>query len=1406
MANTRSLNSSAKLRRFLFRTSLLSSGLMLAAMPKAEAGCVDSASATQCSDGTSNVDLNYISQNPMYLVGDFVLGLDNFQLEGAGISLSGVGGNSGVTLANGSSVSAVGVGISVSSFGGAAIYADGDVSGSEGIVADTGFSGTPIQISTTGGHVIKGDVGNGISGRGYDVTVNSHSQVIGEANGIIVYDIGSTTINTFNSVTGNSFSGISATSLSSDPLSTLFVHAIGDVSGNHYGINAYTIFGDITVVADRNVLSKVVDGIAAYTSSGTLKVITGINSHIVSEQYVGISAYTWSGDSSVVANGSVSGTLAGISTYSIGGGDIDVETGSASDILSLGLDGFGDGIQATVSDYFAVDTIGTISIKANGKVAGAYNGISAIGTYGAVNITANDQITGHLRDGIAAVVNRADVSIITGASSQIKSESGAGIYAASTLRDIQEGEIDPTSDVTVINDGTVEGVTAGISTFTYLGDTQIKSGGYVKATSGAGIVAKTGVGNIEVLTTPGSLVEGFGGAGIDIFSVAGLVEVNTAASSTVRGSGGDGIRAYTVAGKGAKVHAEGSVEGVLYGIEAYADGPTSVVANADVVGHSAAGIYAVGLSSGTSVSTAAGHSVRGEYLDGITAISIYSGDTVVDAQGDVFGSLNGISAFANNGSTTVTTGKGNITATNYSGINASAQTDLTITTSSKITSGGAAGVSAFTNTGTLGLFADIDSSIVSTHGSGILAGSYFAADIGLIVDGMVSGGLHGIETLAQTGDLSVKTGSSATIKGLGGDGISLKNAGEGLAQVELSGETSGSDHGVKAVSEKSAVEILNSGLIIGFATDGIYADGFTTAQITNSGMVMGLTDGVKILSKQGNTLVNSGTISNSSLAESDLAIVADFSATTITNSAGGTINGRVLMSSSTFDDTLNNAGLWQTSGLSYFGDGDDEVSNSGVIKFGSHAGTSEMTSFSNLENLVNTGTLSGLDQSQGDGSVNFDKLNVSGNYVGGTGAIFALDAFVGGGGSLSDVVTIQGNSSGRTALHVRNTNPTPALPGGNGILLVDVQGTATASDFFLAGGPVNAGLFNYDLAFQSDAGGNQFLLKSAPNAASAETVVAVASVQSIWQGGVDAWTTHQGELRDDVAAATQITAVAYPSIPETRGNKALWASIRGDWTQQKSQTSFTYLNAANTYSAGYNQNTYGVDGGVDFVTELGGDARAMFGIVAGYQTSNLDFKASANGIELEGGSLGAYGSLSAHGLFADVLVKNDWLSLDYKVAGTGNAKTHGQSLGASGDVGYRFGGARGFIEPMVSLATSSTTIDDFVLGGTTVSPDVTTSTRLGAGARFGLSDANYAMSLTARVWNGLGGGNDVNVSGTGLSVAVSDAGFGDGVSGELSGKLSMNLSEAALLFASGSLQFAKDTTSQSLNGGVRFNW
>ena len=166
------------LKRALLCGSVLSSAMLLAAT--AQAACLDTANGTQCVDGTSATDLVYVADNPLYVAGDFVLDLDNFQVIGGGVALSGVNGSSTVKLATGSRV--VG-GVPTGFFGVAGIFVDNQARGSANIeLVDSSSvdgSGSGIWILSEGFDGLAGDV-NVVVGTG-EVTGRNGAGIFAQA-------------------------------------------------------------------------------------------------------------------------------------------------------------------------------------------------------------------------------------------------------------------------------------------------------------------------------------------------------------------------------------------------------------------------------------------------------------------------------------------------------------------------------------------------------------------------------------------------------------------------------------------------------------------------------------------------------------------------------------------------------------------------------------------------------------------------------------------------------------------------------------------------------------------------------------------------------------------------------------------------------------------------------------------------------------------------------------------------------------------------------------------------------------------------------------------------------------------------------------------------------------------------
>ncbi len=114
--------------------------------------------------------------------------------------------------------------------------------------------------------------------------------------------------------------------------------------------------------------------------------------------------------------------------------------------------------------------------------------------------------------------------------------------------------------------------------------------------------------------------------------------------------------------------------------------------------------------------------------------------------------------------------------------------------------------------------------------------------------------------------------------------------------------------------------------------------------------------------------------------------------------------------------------------------------------------------FDGIENLVTPSLSNAGGVNTQDGAVG-DILTLSGDFTG--GGTLSLDTVADDGSGGSDVFVIQGDASGITALNIANVGGAGGLTTGDGILVVQVDGTSPADGFSMA--PFTAGGFEYSL-------------------------------------------------------------------------------------------------------------------------------------------------------------------------------------------------------------------------------------------------------------------------------------------------------------------------------------------------------
>ncbi len=1386
---------SRSVARGLFYSSILTSCLVLvngATVNKTYAaacvGGIDGANGTVCFVGATNDTLTYVGSNGTYVNGNFSLTLQNHDVNGTtdGITFSGVTGGDGFINLTGDS--------DVDGNAGNGITSSATDSNTEIIIEDTSS-----VTGSTNGIVATSD---GLAGGNITITTEATTPVVGEAGDGIHADaqtLGNVVVNAQGAVTGTGGDGIDVNAGIGTVNVTTGAAAVTGTGGSGIEVTADNV---ITVGSNGNVTGSV-NGIDAVAQSGGVNVTTnGAAGTLVSGTGGdGINAAAISGAVIVNAQTAVTGSVNGIDANAVTG-TVEVTTGAAAVLGQAG-----NGINATAEGAVTVGTGGNVTgtggnginaVAQNGTVLVTTNGVAGtlISGTGGAGINANAQVTGNV-----------DVEVHTAVTG-----STIGIDANATA-----GTVEVTTDAAAILGQAGHGIDATAS-----GNVTVGTGGNVTGTTGAGINAVAQNGTVLVTTNgvAGTLISGTGGAGINANAqVTGNVdvEVHTAVTgSTI------GIDANATAGTVEVTTDAAAILGQAgHGIDATASGLVTVSTGGNVTGTGGIGINAVSSTSGNVNVTTNG--VAGTLISGTTGAGIFAdaagtGNTDVEVHTAVTGATIGIDANATSGTVEVTTDTAAITGNAGDGIQATASGLVTVSTGGNVTGTGGIGINAVSGTnGNVNVTTNgVAGTLISgTTGAGIFANAAGTGNTDVEVHTAVTGATNGIDANATAGTVEVTT-DTAAVTGNAGDGIQATAS--GLVRVVTNGNVTGTGgNGVNALSSAGGnVSVTTSGLggteVFGTSGAGINAGatGAGTVTIENNVITHGSLAGVTASSVDGailitnnNLIANSIAETNPALGDAALAIRTTGGPTTIDNNS--VLGGRVETGAGA--DRLINDFRWITEGTSDFALGDDTVDNNAVIVVGDEENVAETTTFANLENLNNNalnGGITLLDQDPFDGSNISDRLETSGNYNGNGGGL-AIDAFLGGPTSVADVLDIGGNVTGVTEVFVNDTNAGPGGFNPDGILVAHADGNTAAGDFVLADGPIDKGLFFYDLLF--DAANGDHLLVGLPDREVFETLAAVSSSQEIWRESADAWSTRQENLRDVLATRQVVTGVADPAVVEDdRPMGSLWVSALGSWAERDNDASFSILNGNFEFDTSYQQDIYGMVGGADFRAEMGGDTSMLFGVMGGYVDSKLSFDESSTSIDTNGGTVGAYAALMSGGFFATVLVKADLLNMDYTVgslAEDDNDDANVTTWGVRGDLGYRFGDSL-FVEPMLSVDGISTKIDEFTIGGVDIDAGTNESFRGGAGLRAGYGGDSVRASATARVWNVFSTDNEVEILAD-VPLGITDDGM-EGVYGDVSGQIDVNLSTSTTVYLKGGILFSDDVTKPNASGGFAFYW
>jgi hypothetical protein len=261
-------------------------------------------------------------------------------------------------------------------------------------------------------------------------------------------------------------------------------------------------------------------------------------------------------------------------------------------------------------------------------------------------------------------------------------------------------------------------------------------------------------------------------------------------------------------------------------------------------------------------------------------------------------------------------------------------------------------------------------------------------------------------------------------------------------------------------------------------------------------------------------------------------------------------------------------------------------------------------------------------------------------------------------------------------------------------------------------------------------------------------------------------------------------------------------------------------------STSFNQDSYSFQVGAD--TSVGSlfqpnDILVLSGF-AGYVNSTLDFKGSSNAFDYSGGTVGATADYLNGGFFVDVLLKADLLNIGMNynsltAFGYDKSNVGANTWGVMASAGYHInlggGNASGqnqtYLEPILTIATTSSDLGNFSALGTSVDFNNGDTTRGAIGARLGtvLVDSGSTFidgSIGGKYWQEFSSSTAATLNSAGPSLVLDDNARTKGY-----GEVTANVTFAGQGspwsgFVNGGAQFNSQLTTVELRGGLRYQW
>ncbi|MEM7776235.1 MAG: hypothetical protein AAF732_11555 [Pseudomonadota bacterium] len=787
------------------------------------------------------------------------------------------------------------------------LYGSGDLT-----ITATNTAGE-AQITGGGSGVYALNAGSGAA----SVTVDNVTAANG--NGIFVDNEASATslsVTAKGTVQATTGAGIFAENDGTGDLTINATNAEGDasVSGTTYGIFAEHTGSGATVVTANSVTGTVIDGIRVEGDSSTTSASVTTTGNVYGGRNGIIVDSNGSGDLTINASNSAgTGVVRGgeNGVVALNGG-----TGSTNVTVDNAYGGSGDGIQASNISEFATD----LTVTANGTVTGSDYGITTFnGGSGDLTITASNsagtaQVTGGDDEGIQAgnanggaiSITADNVSSTNGNAIEATNDSagtGLSITTSGTVRSAQAAGIDADHDGSgdlIINAtnaaGTaqVTGDTYGIFaaadtlanalTITANNVSSVSGNGVFAANYGSGdvtidITNDAGTGQVTaanvgiftrnnnggVLTVTANNVSSTNSAAIDVINDTAGTSLSVTTSGFVRSDGSDGIRAEQ-AGSGdlaiSATNSDGSARIIAqeYGVAAINTGTGSTQIEVDRV--DAYNQQAIRVENGANtdaLSIQVNNRVASAFGTGIYASHEGSGDArITGATASSVGGANVGLDVRNSGNGATIIDVNDVSGRDDAAIfvrGGATTTDLSITTSGTVRSTSGDGIRAdHAGTGDLTINAtNADGTAqVTAYGYGIRARHTGSGAIAITADNVTATDEDAIFANGGASTTSLTVTASGAIVSTNEDGIDARHSGSGdLIVAASTAEVTGGERGIYASNIGTGATSVSANTVSGRDDDGLYVRGgsnTTDLSITVTGNVQStLQDGIDAL-------------------------------------------------------------------------------------------------------------------------------------------------------------------------------------------------------------------------------------------------------------------------------------------------------------------------------------------------------------------------------------------------------------------------------------------------------------------------------------------------------------------------------------------------------------------------------